>query len=149
MLPWILGLAVAFAGQGKRAHGNEQWRTFHRMCGRLVSVQTIDRDAGKKVEEKWKSLKKVPLELYARGNEKVCCEGLSVTAKTVTGRRGDFDFRKLNPGTYWVVARWNDKVYQLPISFTPEPKVNTDCSLQGLSINSEGSFDRWTTIVLD
>ena len=119
------------------------------MCGRLVSVQTSPHGEGKKVEEKWKSLKKVPLELYARENETACCEGLSVAAKTVTGRAGDFNFRKLNPGTYWVVARWNDKVYQLPIAFTPEPKDNTDCSLQGLSINGEGSFDRWTTIVLD
>jgi hypothetical protein len=65
---------------------------------------------GKKVDEKWKSLQKVPLELYARGNETACREGLSVTAKTVTGRSGDFDFKKLGPGTYWVVARWNDKV---------------------------------------
>lgn len=119
------------------------------MCGRLVSVQTIARGEGKNAEEKWKSLRRVPLKLYARGNETACCEGLSVAAKTVTGREGDFDFRKLNPGTYWVVARWNDKVYQLPITFTPEPKDNTDCSLQGLSINGEGSFDRWMTVTVD
>ena len=35
----------------------------------------------------------VPLNFTHAEMKQPCCEGLSVTAKTVTGREGDFDFR--------------------------------------------------------
>jgi hypothetical protein len=147
-LLFLPGLLVGQSAQPDSER--EKWRILRRLCGRVEYVKNLAAEQGKDVpESKRKSLRNVELELYPRELEGTCCEGLKMTSKVITGRTGKYDFNKVEAGKYWVVARWNDKVFHLPMTLSPErPSVN-ECLKQGFQIDSNGVFDQWVEITVD
>ena len=128
----------------------EKWRILRRLCGRVEYVKDIAARQGKDVREsKRKSLRNVELELYPRALGGGCCESLKMMSKVITERTGKYDFKKVEPGKDWVVARWNDKVFHLPIILSPERPSENECLKQGFQIDSNGVFDQWVEITVD
>lgn len=143
---WI----TALVSHAQETHDTSKWHVMDRLCGRLVHAeQKRALDGGVAPTEKQRSLSKVPLEIYEWKDGTPCCEGLKMAGSVVTGWRGSFEFKKAPPGLYWVVARWNDKQYQLQVKFAPDRKSRTECLEQGFQIDSQGRLDEWITVTVD
>jgi hypothetical protein len=65
-----------------------------RLCGRLISVRDVDSP----VSNRSTPLTPVAVRLHRRTGDNDCCNGATVAAELVTGRRGKSNSRKFYPG---------------------------------------------------
>ncbi len=106
----------------------EKWNTVGRMCGKLEWVEKIPVNRkGTEFEEKSKPLKKVDIRLYRRESESSCCATGQPIARVMTNGRGEFDFKNLVPGSYWMVVEVDGKQYSHAIKYVPS-KAESSCS---------------------
>jgi hypothetical protein len=108
----------------------EKWNTVERMCGKLEWVEEIPLK-GKiaEFEEKSTPLKNADVRLYHRQNEPSCCVTALLIGRTVTNKRGEFEFNveDLFPGNYWVMVELNGKQYSHAIKYAGT-KFESGCS---------------------
>jgi hypothetical protein len=138
-LPLLLGLWLALSVSvfGKTPY-KKKWHTFHRLCGALEYWVPISGGGNTT-----KPLTGVTLELYPWEAGISCCHDPHPFWTVMTGRGGRYEFKDVNPGRYWLVAQWNDRLYKLPISYAPDKSLDAECGLQGLDIDSKGNFGSW------
>lgn len=124
----IILVGSLLAASVPQAVDTEKWNAVERMCGKLEWVEEIPvKGKGAEFEEKSRPLKKVDIRLYRRENESSCCGmGLPI-ARAVTNGRGEFDFKNLVPGSYWVMVEVDGKEYSHAIKYVPS-KVELSCS---------------------
>ncbi len=110
------------------------------LCGELQHVwYTPVTGTQNMLNEHREALRNVVLKLFARAGEAACCTGdLLRTAKS--GRRGTFDFKKLAPGNYWLVASWNGREYSMPVEIDPKTPNASPCVNQLFGIHQDGAF---------
>jgi len=130
----ILLVGLLLSASVPQAADTEKWNTVGRMCGKLEWIEEIPVNRkGTEFQEKSRPLKKVEIRLYRRGNESSCCgTGLPV-ARSITNGRGEFDFKDLVPGSYWMVVEVDGKQYSHAIKYVPS-SAESSCSDLGYDI---------------
>ncbi|HEY6388219.1 MAG TPA: carboxypeptidase-like regulatory domain-containing protein [Candidatus Acidoferrum sp.] len=100
-----------------------------RMCGRLVSIEeTPDKGTVSSSREEGKSLAHVRIRLFSPTVSGDCCTLMTPVAEAFTGRDGVFQFKKLAPGDYLLVATMGGSEYKLLVRYEPVKKAEKECS---------------------
>ena len=123
-----------------------------RLCGTLARVDRVydKHDPHVIVEEKRDALVGVTLRLYPRRKASACCDGSSFVEEIVTGRRGQFAFKKdVGAGDYWLVAETSGKEYKLELLYEPTKAATDKCSDFEYQVNETGEFSLAVKVVLD
>jgi hypothetical protein len=147
---WALPLlGMILLVQTAHAQGKKPW-DVDKLCGRVEYVKRIpEKKHPNNYSEKRKSLRDVPLELYADGENQPCCDELKNVGSTKTGQNGRFEFKPEKAGRYWLMAKWNQKVYEVNVDFKPEKRSSTICSQQGIQVGDDGDASWWVTVTVD
>jgi hypothetical protein len=99
------------------------------MCGKLVAV--ADAPAQGKANSSQQEPKPLPHErirLFSPTASGDCCALMTPLAEVFTGRDGTFQFKKLTPGDYMVVATIAGIDYKLLVRYEPVKKSDKNCS---------------------
>jgi hypothetical protein len=139
LLVFLFSLAFALPQQKTDIdHAN----TLDRLCGKVVHSEPMP-IKGKfyRGSMQQTSLSNIELRLYPRREDGICCEDLSPVAKTMSGEGGQFEFKKIAAGAYWLAAQFNGHGYKMPIRYQPD-KIATDrCTDLMYEISDSGSFE--------
>ncbi len=100
-----------------------------RMCGKLVSIEGVS-EQGKTNSPKQaaKSLPHARVRLFPPTASGDCCSLMTPSAEVLTGRDGEFLFKKAEAGDYWLVAAIAGSEYKLLIRYEPAKKSEKNCS---------------------
>jgi hypothetical protein len=100
-----------------------------RMCGRLVSLEeTPDKGTASSSQQEGKSLAHARIRLFSPTVSGDCCTLMTPVAEAFTGRDGVFQFKKLTPGDYLLVATIGGSEYKLLVRYEPVRKAEKECS---------------------
>jgi len=90
------------------------------VCGKLVYDHKIpQKKSSAKPQYKRKSVHHAALLLYSLQNSGTCCEGLSPVASAETDRFALFEFKNVQPGSYWLAVPSKGLKAFAPISYEP------------------------------
>ena len=140
--PALLFAALLAPNAGQAPKNAAVASKVDQVCGTLAQVDHVydKHNANVVVEEKRKPLAGVTLRLYARRKNSTCCDGLSPVEEVVTGRRGQFVFKKgIEGGDYWLVAA-SSKEHILDLSYEPTKTAADKCPDFEYQINDTGEF---------
>ena len=137
-------MAMALWAQTKRP-----WHV-DRLCGRAQYVKRIPEKKNPNIySDERRGLKAIRLDLYESNEGVPCCDGLRISDTAISGKRGQFEFKPDHAGSYWLVAKWNERGYAVPVIYEPQKKSATVCSEQGIQIEGDGSVSWWETVTFD
>ncbi len=87
-------------------------------------------------------LNNVKLALYPWEEGIACCRNTRPFFRTITGREGDFEFKNVDRGRYWLAVRNRQKTFQLAIAFDPGSRTAASpaCWQQLFDIDAKGHF---------
>jgi hypothetical protein len=127
----VLTLCLAGFGRARQTVDTQKWNTVEQSCGRVEFVdETPVKGNVNQYNTKSKPIKRSAVRLYRRETESVCCGGAPPVAEALTNRRGEFEFKNVKAGNYWVVIVVDGKEYSHPIKYAPDAKDKTqiNCS---------------------
>src|SRR5277367_5055906 len=111
----IVGLSLRFVPKADAVSQRpDRVVTVDRLCGRLLWIRAADTP-----QEKVTSLSKTVVRLYRRVGDADCCNGSILTAETLSGRGGKFEFKKVPAGLYWVVMMSQAGEHKLLVRYEP------------------------------
>jgi hypothetical protein len=97
------------------------------ICGKLVSIENAAQPGTtNSPKQEAKPLEHVRIRLFSPSTD--CCDMVTPLAETTTGRDGTFQFKKPEPGDYWVSATIGNKEYKVLVRLVPGKKGSTQCS---------------------
>ena len=97
------------------------------ICGRLVSFgQAPEKETTNSAPREVKPLPHIRIRLFSPSID--CCALVTPVAEVTTGSDGNFQFRKPEPGDYWLVAGIGQAEYKVMVRYTPGKKASTKCS---------------------
>jgi len=97
------------------------------VCGRLVSIgQVPEKGTTNSAPKEVKPLPHIRIRLFSPSID--CCALVTPVAEVTTGSDGNFQFRKLEPGDYWLVAAIEHAEYKVSVRYAPGKKASTKCS---------------------
>ena len=97
------------------------------ICGRLVSLETVaQQGTAAPAREEMKPLSRVRIRLFSPSID--CCALVAPVAEVTTGPDGNFQFRKPEPGDYWVVAKIDNAEYKVLVRYVATKKGSSPCS---------------------
>jgi len=100
-----------------------------RICGRLVSIEeTLDKGTASSSRQEVKSAAHARIRLFSPTASGDCCTLMTPVAEAFTGRDGVFQFKKLTPGDYLLVATIGGSEYKLLVRYEPVKKAEKECS---------------------
>jgi hypothetical protein len=135
----LLVLSAATNAQGTRKADN--WNTIDHMCGQLVYSQELPvKGEENTFQDKTRPAKKVELRLFKGAANEPCCEKLPLVDKTTTRRDGQFKFKSVAAGDYWVETRANGRVYRLAVHYSPEKSDSVQCKDLLFEVKDSGEF---------
>jgi hypothetical protein len=114
LLLWALLIAPIRQTAGNRP------ATMRCVCGKLVYDHEIpQKKSSAEHRYKRKSVHHAALVLYSLQNSGTCCEGLSPVASAETDRFALFEFKNVQPGSYWLAVPSRGPKAFTPISYEP------------------------------
>jgi hypothetical protein len=97
------------------------------ICGKLVATQEVAQPGTtNSSQQEMKPLAHIRIRLFSPSAD--CCDMVTPLAETTTGRDGAFQFKKPEPGDYWVVVTLANKDYKVLVRFVPGKKASAECS---------------------
>jgi hypothetical protein len=97
------------------------------ICGRLVSVETVAQQGpATSAREELRPLSRVRIRLFSPSID--CCALVTPVAEVTTGSDGNFQFRKPEPGDYWVAAKIDNAEYKVMVRYVGGKKGSSQCS---------------------
>lgn len=129
---WALAAVITTS-----AESSPKFVTFDRLCGELSFVTPIS-GGGMDSEP----LNNVSLDLYPWEEGIICCRNSHPFFKTITGKEGAFEFKNVAPGRYWLVVRYQKRLFQLAVAFDPASRTaaSAACWQQLFDIDAKGHF---------
>ena len=117
----------------------ETRNTIGQLCGEFshVDSRTAAKDSG--TLEKTTPLAAITLRVYARG-KLACCADLVPLAEEKSGADGQFTFKSVKPGSYWLVALVAGREYKLSFQLRRPTNSSPSCSHQKFEIDDFGDF---------
>ncbi len=135
-----LFLLAVTIGAGAKA------QNIHELCGRIEYVQRTPSGIQKTNNSaKRTGLKGLALELYESRADAACCKDLKRVEGTNSGRSGQFRFKPVSDGDYWVSTTWKGKQYPGPVVVRP-PTLEEHCSFEGIEIDDKGNAGWFTAV---
>jgi hypothetical protein len=128
---WGLALASVMLGLAVPAISSETAEpvSIDRMCGKLVSIEeTPDKGKASSSRQESKSVLHARVRLFSPTASGDCCTLMTPVAEAFTGRDGVFQFKKLTPGDYLLVATIGGGEYKLLVRYEPIKKAEKECS---------------------
>ncbi len=121
-----------------------------RMCGKLVTVEALPENGKTGSTIDGKPVAHARVRLFPPIASGDCCSLMTPSAEVFTGRDGEFQFKKIEAGDYWLVALIASKEYKLLVRYEPDKKVEKNCSDFQYTLK-EGKFQlvRTATITVD
>jgi hypothetical protein len=126
---WKLLAFVLLLGFSRLANSatNPEPVDVNGICGKLVSIEdAAQQGATNSSRQEAKPLEHVRIRLFSPSTD--CCDMVTPLAETTTGRDGAFQFKKPEPGDYWVAATISNKEYKVLVRLVPGKKGSTQCS---------------------
>ena len=112
-----------------------------KLCGRLEQSDSIpNKNLPGKSSLKYHPLKDVKLVAYERHSNAECCATAPVAGETRTDKSGNFEFKALSKGYYWLVARVELQDYQMSIRIAQLKDKQPVCSQLSYDIDESGDF---------
>ena len=112
-----------------------------KLCGRLEQADSIpDKNLPGRSSLKYHPLKDVKLVAYERHSIPNCCAAAPVAGETRTDKSGNFEFKGLSKGYYWLVARVELHEYQMSIRIGQLKDKQPVCSQLSYDIDEFGEF---------
>ncbi|HKO04661.1 MAG TPA: hypothetical protein VJW51_07915 [Candidatus Acidoferrales bacterium] len=102
--------------------------TFDHLCGKLVS-NTIQ-----------KPVRHGVLELHPFREGDSCCGRTAPAARTRTSHWGNFKFKKVPAGDYWLFVQVNGRDFKMAVHYQPMKYPEYSCSLFTFFAQDSGSF---------
>jgi hypothetical protein len=100
-----------------------------RLCGKLVSIEkTPGKGASGSSGQEGMSVPHARVRLFSPTASGDCCALMTPVAEAFTGRDGVFQFKKIAPGDYLLVATIGGSEYKLLLRYEPVKKAEKDCS---------------------
>jgi hypothetical protein len=100
-----------------------------RLCGKLVSFEeTPDKGTASSSRQEGKSVPHARVRLFSPTASGDCCTLMTPVAEAFTGRDGVFEFKKITPGDYLLVATIGGSEYKLLVRYEPVKKAEKECS---------------------
>ena len=130
-MKWGLALASVMLGLAVPAISSETAEpvSIDRMCGKLVSIdETPDKGTASSTGQGSKSVPHARVRLFSPTASGDCCTLMTPVAEAFTGRDGVFQFKKLTPGDYLLVATIGGGEYKLLVRYEPIKKPEKECS---------------------
>jgi hypothetical protein len=102
--------------------------SIDRMCGKLVSIEeTPAKGTASSSGQEGASVPHARIRLFSPTASGDCCALMTPVAEAFTGRDGVFQFKKITPGDYLLVATIGSIEYKLLVRYEPVKKVEKDC----------------------
>lgn len=109
--------------------GEAQPILVERMCGKLVSItRSPEKGTGNSSRQAVTPIAHARVRLFAPSLSADCCGSAPPLAQVQTRSDGSFEFKKMDPGDYRLIASINGKEYDLLIRYQPVKKSAKDCS---------------------
>jgi hypothetical protein len=100
-----------------------------RLCGKLVSIEeTPAKGSASSSEQEGMTVPHARIRLFSPTAGGECCALMTPVAEAFTGRDGVFQFKKITPGDYLLVATIGGSEYKLLVRYEPVKKADKDCS---------------------
>jgi hypothetical protein len=100
-----------------------------RLCGKLVSIEkTPDKGTAASSGQEGTSVSHARVRLFSPTASGDCCALMTPVVEAFTGRDGVFQFKKITPGDYLLVATIGGGEYKLLVRYEPVKKAEKDCS---------------------
>ena len=100
-----------------------------RMCGKLVSIaDSPAKGTATSSGQEGASVSRARIRLFSPTASADCCALMTPVAEAFTGRDGVFQFKKITPGDYLLVAAIGSTEYKLLVRYEPVKKAEKDCS---------------------
>jgi hypothetical protein len=99
------------------------------MCGKLVAIADVpEQGKANSSQQEPKPLPHERIRLFSPTASGDCCALMTPLAEVFTGRDGTFQFKKLTPGDYLLVATIAGVDYKLLVRYEPVKKSDKNCS---------------------
>jgi hypothetical protein len=99
------------------------------MCGKLVAIADVpEQGKANSSQQEPKPLPHGRIRLFSPTASGDCCALMTPLAEVFTGRDGTFQFKKLTPGDYLLVATIAGVDYKLLVRYEPVKKSDKNCS---------------------
>jgi len=103
--------------------------SIDRMCGQLVSIEGVqEQGKGNSSRQEAKPISHARVRLFSPTASGDCCTLMTPMAEVFTGRDGTFQFKKMTPGDYLLVATIADTEYKVLVRYEPVKKSEKNCS---------------------
>jgi hypothetical protein len=121
-------LALGFAVPALSADTAEPV-SVDRMCGKLVSIEeSTAKGSASPSGQEGMSVPHARVRLFSPTASGECCALMTPVTEAFTGRDGVFQFKKITPGDYLLVATIGGSEYKLLVRYEPVKKAEKDCS---------------------
>jgi hypothetical protein len=100
-----------------------------RMCGKLAAIADVpEQGKAKSSDSEPKPVPHARVRLFSPTASGDCCTLMTPLAEVLTGRDGTFQFKKMTPGDYLLVATFADTEYKLLVRYEPVKGSEKNCS---------------------
>jgi hypothetical protein len=125
----VFMVSLLLNGGASQPPDTRKWNTVEVLCGVLIRSENVpEKGAANTYNEKTKLIERAILRLYLQTEDPACCEKQQPAAEVTSGRDGRFEFKRVVPGSYWIVAKVDGKDYKLAITYAPDKKSDKNCS---------------------
>jgi hypothetical protein len=99
------------------------------ICGKLVSIEQIpEKGTTNSFRQEVRPFSHARIRLFSPTASADCCDLVTPVAEVTTGRDGSFQFKKPEPGDYWLVATIDHTEHKLLVRYLPGKKASAQCS---------------------
>lgn len=130
-MKWQLLFAYLMIGLVHPAISSETMEpvSVDRLCGKLVSSEDIH-EQGKPnpARHDIKPITHARVRLFSPTASGDCCTLMTPMAETLSGHDGIFQFKKITPGDYLLVASFDGTEYKLLVRYEPVKNSEKNCS---------------------
>ena len=130
-MKWQLLVAYLMLGLALPAISAETMEpvSVDRLCGKLVSSEDVqEQGKANSSQHDIKPIAHARIRLFSPTASGDCCTLMTPMAETLSGRDGIFQFKKVTPGDYLLVATVAGAEYKLLVRYEPVKISEKNCS---------------------
>jgi hypothetical protein len=117
------------------------WELVAKLCGRLEQIDRVpDKSVPGAYSDKSRPVKETRLVAYEGRSNAECCANSKVAGETKSNKSGNFEFKGLTKGYYWLVTMIDRQEYHMPIRIGQLLDKQPVCSQMSFAVTPTGEF---------
>jgi hypothetical protein len=117
------------------------WELVAKLCGKLEQIDRIpDKTLPDVYSSKNRPVKDATLIAYEGRTTVECCANSKVAGETKSNKSGDFEFKGLTKGYYWLVTTIDRQEYRMAIRIGQLQDKQPVCSQMSFALDPSGEF---------